>query len=81
MIVESDARYDMETAGMPEDMRPPKKDTIEIYRVSTNWRKGDRPVGTARQFEVTKTESAEWPHWTTESIIWLSRRAGIRVHA
>ena len=61
VIVESDARYDMETAGMPEDMRPPKKYTIEIYRVNTNWRKGDRPVGTARQFEVTKTESAEWP--------------------
>jgi hypothetical protein len=59
VIVESEARYDTETEGTPEDM--PKKYTIEIYRVSTSWRKGDRPVGTARQFEVTKTESAEWP--------------------
>ncbi len=63
VIVESDARYDtdVDTEGMREDMRPPKKYTIDLYRVSTSWRKGDRAVGTARQFEVLKTESAEWP--------------------
>jgi hypothetical protein len=59
VIVESEARYDTETEGTPDDM--PKKYTIEIYRVSTSWRKGDRSIGTARQFEVRKTESAEWP--------------------
>jgi hypothetical protein len=63
VIVESDARYDLDvdTEGMREDIRPPKEYTIELYRVNTSWRKGDRPVGTARQFEVLKTEGAEWP--------------------
>ena len=61
MIVESDARYDMETAGMPEDMRPPKKYHDRDLPRQHQLAEGRSSGRTARQFEVTKTESAEWP--------------------
>jgi hypothetical protein len=62
VVVESEARYDTDAdiEGMPKDVRPPDKYNIELYKVSTSWRKGDRPVGTTVKFDVQKTEYGGW---------------------
>jgi hypothetical protein len=63
VIVTSEARYtDGNWREMPEASRPPSSYKIDLYKVTTSWRRGDRPVEPTQQYQVDKSETAAWYH-------------------